>query len=767
MPQDSLRSVVYRSFVTCDDPKGVAECKTIRKSKKIKNASTSHDEERRREKESKEELQSLSCFQMMEVSRGAERLNEVVIDSLSNRPSIERPSKHIATDLLRGALDLQESLVMLGKLQEASKCIANSTKKHKEKWPSGCRVDGGNEFKDYEAVDFEKPRISADRAPKDCYDELREVIRESFARQNLLPKACAKERICEVDRKDSELCVDLPSSSSSQSSLIHSHSSGCSSSSIRHEKMQGPNLIAKLMGLEEMDSLSKEWIPYRRSPLLDIDLPRPKKPQFMKQKVVREKRTLEEIIETIQFKGILGRKSVDGSFLRRDLAVDGPPIVIMRPLRGDRDDDQINEGEHIKSRQMARKLRGELPPRPQLKAKEPKQKLDKGKEGKSVGKSGVRPVKKTVDSQDRLSTTKMNHSKPLVPQIQKREVVPKVGPNTRKPAETKDVRPQRSDKTQDLAKLTTVKYSRNVRENNVSKSQIPRGKVAAPDQRMKPASLNPTVPKKNPRRGESNSKPSTALVKNTQSDGSFAISIETNIEESPVKNTEPEQTTEEVAKASCMSGTENSGNGATSNDAPCPITKDDLSHNEDGRYRPSVDSDQIKGCKNIISTRYLLLSSVSFLNHVEELFDIGTHDSTVFQEACLPDTEVLHDTLLLDCSKEILERKSLRHRGMRNQWSQHLMRKPKCHLSMEQLVEDICDGIENLQNYSKSCDGVVLADSIHPMLDRDLRWNEEVTGGWDSGWRKGYTTEAVDEVMHDVEELVLSEIVADVIIEIM
>lgn len=214
-------------------------------------------------------------------------------------------------------------------------------------------------------------------------------------------------------------------------------------------------------------------------------------------------------------------------------------------------------------------------------------------------------------------------------------------------------------------------------------------------------------------------------------------------------------------------GTENSGNGATSNDAPCPITKDDLNHNEDGRCIPSVDSDRIKGCKNIISARYLLLSSVSFLNHVEDLFDIGTHDSTVFQEACLPDTEVLHDTLLLDCSKEILERKSLRHRGMRNQWSQHLMRKPKCHLSMEQLVEDICDGIENLQNYSKSCDGVVLADSIHPMLDRDLRWNEEVTGGWDSGWRKGYTTEAVDEVMHDVEELVLSEIVADVIIEIM
>ncbi|KAH6817101.1 hypothetical protein C2S51_000704 [Perilla frutescens var. frutescens] len=780
MPQDSLRSVVYRSFVTCDDPKGVAECKTTRKSKKTeqKTKKTTMSEGKDEEKQSNEELQSLSCFQMMEVSRGAERLNEV-IGSLSNRPSIDAPSKSIATDLLRGALDLQESLVMLGKLQEASNYIANSTKKHREKRPVD---DGCNEFKD-----FEKPRISADRASKDCYDELREVIRESFARQNLLSK---------VDRKHSDLCVDLPSSSSSHSSLIYSHSSGCSPSSIRLEKMKGPNLIAKLMGLEGvplkagnaavLKQMEKERIPYRISPLLDVDLPRPKKPQFMVEKAVREKRTLEEIIETMQFKGILGRNSVDGSnecrrnhcnasCLRKNSAADGPPIVLMRPLRGcgdcdgePHDDHWINEGELIKSRQMHRKMREEFLPRAQLKVKEtnekstPKQKLDKRKEGKNSGKVQVRPVKKTVDSQGRLSTTKMNHSKPMVPQMQKKEAVfqkiekiPKAAANTRKMAETKDAKPQRSDKTQDLAKLAALKHSRTVRENNVSKSQIARAKVAAADRNI------PTIPKKNPRKGESKSKPSSALVENIQSDGNSAINIETNIEGSLVKITEAEQSTEEVSEASYMS--ENSRNAAATS-----TTKDDLYHIEDGHCIQSYDSDQIKGCKSITNTRYFLLGSVSFLNHVEELFDIRTHDSTDFQTARLSDGEVLlHDSLLLDCAKEILERKSLQYRRMRNSWPQSLLRRPKCHLSMEQLVEEICDGIEDLQNYSKSCGDVVLADGIYPMLERDLWWNEAVTGAWDSGWRNGYTTEAVDEVMHGVEELVLSEIVGDLIIEIM
>ncbi|KAG6418866.1 hypothetical protein SASPL_121072 [Salvia splendens] len=689
---------VYRSFVTCDDPKGVADCKTVAKSnkarqKKLHKTSTSSN--------SKEE--GGLCFQVMEVSRGAERLSKAV----------ERP--HTSTDLLRGALHLQHSLVMFGKL-------------HKEKRPLDLLDDNL------------KPRVSASR---DCYDELRDVIRESFARLNLLPK---EKLVCDADRKHSELCVDLPSSSSSQtsSSLLHSGSSG--SPSIWLEKKS--NLIAKLMGLEEAMPLKAgdgAFLKERRSPFLDIHLPRPNnKPQFKLAR--RETRTLEEIIETMQFKGILGRKSLhdyklhsNALFLRNESAVDTPPIVIMEPLRV-RADQCTDGGEHLKSRQTPRKTGAELPPRPELKAKKPNEKsaVDHSSKQKLDKRTQARPVKKAA--LDSLSTTRTSQPKPLPPQIQKKEV-----PKIRKP---KDAKPQRSDKTQNVTKLAAVKT---VRGNNVSKSLVAIGKVAAADKGMKPTPLSRTVPKKSPRKGESNSKPSPHVV-------------ETIVSEFVLKNTEPKQATEEVAKAYNVS---DSSTNATSSprDASDVTSKDDPHHIENDTLFPSLDSDQIKGCKILMNSRYLLLRSASFLNHVEELFDTGTHDSTVFQNSV--DSEGLYDALLLDCAKEILERKSLSCRGTRNLWSQNLLRRPKYHSSIEQLVEEIADIIEGLQNYSEVCGNIVVIDSIYPMLDKDLRRNEEVTGAWDSGWRKGYAMEAVDEVMHEVEEQVLSEIVADVITEIM
>jgi len=137
MPQDGLRSVVYRSFVTCDDSKGVVNCKTIKKSRTGSQQMDHKNESQRTRKNSNtamayymeredmvskgftEEVHSPSSFQVMEVSRGAQKLNQM-IDSWSKGVIFDGQSKDIAQDLLKGALDLQESLVMLGKSQEAS-----------------------------------------------------------------------------------------------------------------------------------------------------------------------------------------------------------------------------------------------------------------------------------------------------------------------------------------------------------------------------------------------------------------------------------------------------------------------------------------------------------------------------------------------------------------------------------------------------------------------------------------------------------------------
>lgn len=405
MPQDGSKSAVYRSFFSCDDPKGVADCKTSRKSKAILQKPTedkvvvvdhqrkqknldmsfSHNEDR------KEDMVSVSTggsdlrhnpsatVQLREVSRGAHKLNKV-IDNLSKGLSFGTQPKDIAKDLLRGALDLQESLEMLGKLQEASQNMVKLKKNHKEKANNNNNNNGGpgierttsdrfgmertstsDRFGYLNKMAFQKPRLSVDGSSRDCYDELRDVIRESFGRQNLLPKDSVEEKSHFDKRKShSEDKFDFPSSSSSQSSMFHSHEFESFDSSLsrsQEEKSKGSNVIAKLMGLEEFPAKTWQSIMEKEKndkqldhyrPTFDIDLPMAREPHPNFQKAVdprirRRRTTSEELFETLHFEGLVSDKATHGSKHYRHLSnvsdwrttgfyEDAPPIVIMKPL---------------------------------------------------------------------------------------------------------------------------------------------------------------------------------------------------------------------------------------------------------------------------------------------------------------------------------------------------------------------------------------------------------------------------------------------------
>ncbi|KAK4368402.1 hypothetical protein RND71_012194 [Anisodus tanguticus] len=384
MPPDSLRSAVYRSFVTCDDPKGVVECKTIRKSKidhpkmekkvvkerRCNHLNVSCSSEGRERGTADEELYSSTSFQLLEVSREAQKLNQV-IDSWSKGMTFER---HIAKDLLKGALDLQESLAMLGKLQEASQHMAKLKKKQKDKLVNdeiAIERTKSERISDqrFNRLEFQKPRFSVDGASRDCFDELREVIRDSFSRQNLLPPSCASdfdtrkvelspdlpstsftsssdspfEKAC-VSRRKMIVSSDVPSTSSSKSSIVQSQKVTSFDYSPPQEK-DGPNLIARLMGLEEIPRMPQHQTTQKHFEVVkqsrhifEIDLPKAKKATFISQKVDPKRKTLDEIIETMHFKGLLRSKSNHGthessfSGLLKKFVDDSPPIVIMKPL---------------------------------------------------------------------------------------------------------------------------------------------------------------------------------------------------------------------------------------------------------------------------------------------------------------------------------------------------------------------------------------------------------------------------------------------------
>ncbi|PSS01890.1 Titin like [Actinidia chinensis var. chinensis] len=607
MPQDSLRSAVYRSFVTCDDPKGVVECGTIRKSKKNNRKRLEDKVENRRiqipknlsssaykqgkemaSKNVAEDLHKPSSFQLMEVSRGAQKLNKV-INSWSTGMTFDGQSKDIAKDLLKGALDLQESLVMLGKLQEASQYMARLKKKQKEK-SKGERIDevgiermSSHRFTDqnyqtgiqnprlsvdgslrdcfeqkqksrWERVDevgilrttshhftdqnyqtgFQKPRLSIDGSSRDCFEELRTAIRDGLARQNLLPP----ERKSYRDKRAPDLTLDIASTSSSQSSMFNSHDFASSESSISSkapQKSKGSNLIAKLMGLEEIPSQAVQTIgkvSSQRRAMFDLDMPKSRKPQSAAYKVDTEEKKLKEIVETMQLKGLLKSSSTEGygpqsdrsnaSYFKERFTEDAPPIVIMKPFHRSKDSVQeIDEFSHksvaatvlnAKEENSAR-LDLELKPRRTsiAEANEPcLQKFVRDVEAldtdEVLRKSKTRDLQPlyekhrrvnreetqinrpskvqekieeiSVTTDEKLSSNKLKASVTVNQQQRKKAIeknvnrIQKVTPNRKKPEEVENLKSKAVSKSHDQVKVTSPKETRAEIGSIVTKSRI-------------------------------------------------------------------------------------------------------------------------------------------------------------------------------------------------------------------------------------------------------------------------------------------------------
>ncbi|KAL5572644.1 hypothetical protein UlMin_022241 [Ulmus minor] len=396
MPQDGLKSVIYRSFVTCEDPKGVVDCRTSRKSKtdsqkmdnkreskrklKMKSCSSLNfkpeEEEIKASKGIREEISSPSSFQLMEVSRGAQKLNQM-IESWSKGVSSDGKSKDIAKDLLKGALDLQDSLVMLGKLQEASQYMAHLKKKQMEKIDEPCITRTcSDHFR-------EKPRLSVDGSSRSSPGELKKVIRESLVKQNLFPKTSVNGSSSFSPSRNLVSASESPTSSS-QSSLAQANSESSVAISAAPQKTKGPSLIAKLMGLEEyplkplqgstpQKQMAGQKISNQQRPVFEIDRPKVKKPQPVVQRADPERRTLKEILETMQFKGLLRSNSANGlepCYLhssdfhsKQRLDDHGPPIVLIKPLRvpflesRETSTPLYEEEETLNRRTMLRKLR--------------------------------------------------------------------------------------------------------------------------------------------------------------------------------------------------------------------------------------------------------------------------------------------------------------------------------------------------------------------------------------------------------------------------
>ncbi|ONH98156.1 hypothetical protein PRUPE_7G233100 [Prunus persica] len=838
MPQDGLRSAVYRSFVSCDDPKGVVDCGMIRKSKsgsqkieqkmenrrKSKNSSTSLDI-----KTGKHEMIPEKCtgefqnpsFQLMEISRGAQKLNHT-IDSWSSGKRFDGQPKDVAKDLLKGALDLQESLAMLGKLQEASQYMAHLNKKHTEKSERG-RNNGvethraySNHYGDHNYVtEFQKPRLSADGSSRSCTEELKKVIRDSLVKQKLVEDTTFVEKpYTFFPQRYMDSCSDSPSTSSSQSSMFHTTSDSTIASAPPQKAKGGPNLIAKLMGIEEYPlqaTLKKqleegEKISSQQRTMFDIDRPKVRKPQTLAQNVDHERRTLREVLETMRFKGLLKGNYVQehkpdfhhshNSDSEKRFTYDSPPIVLIRPLPDPSLELEKNHAplaqaeEAFYTRKMPKKMGKEEEFCPKtIHYKEGALKSDKTHrkveaESKRVNheeraknhKVAVeKPEEKEVKTKEKASR-KLKASHPVDHKPQKKEAIDKKVDRIQKVTAVRNspekdvVKAKNVPKSQEQDKLTSTKVRKHESGSNIIKNQTSRQPNTMTNTISKRSTQtvvsNPTERKRNHLKKEKPVKEpivAKSVTKNVVSEESDKrIDMDDKSDASPISSNITKEEETDTYGSQTEGHCTNSQSSLYDATPPSPEQELDAKTAEEASEHISQSARDGQTLESGENLGDFLLNNPSFLSLAEELFDLKVNSSTILLTSSIHSFGESGRRLFMDCASELIKCRSVQDSKTVDLLLLTCQGKSRICISLDKLVQEVCNGIENLIKYSKLAGENLLADSLHAMLERDIMCRGVVNGTWDLGWRSGFSRDEAEQVVDDIEELVLDGLIEEV-----
>ncbi|XP_071715273.1 uncharacterized protein [Rutidosis leptorrhynchoides] len=692
MPQESLRSVVYRSFVTCKDPRGVVEGKTIKISKTDSTEMSSRRIESKLQPQSSKEKEKMS---LVEVNNGAQKLNET-IDSWSKGANYRGQTKDIAKDLLKGALDLQESLMMLGKLQETSYITNLKKKQEKTSGKLSSRI-GSDRFESFQLYDagYEKERKLANGSSRDCYAELRDVIREGLSKQNLLPNKSSYQESAFIgrdtqglaDKRKLHLSPDLASTSSTRSSsMVYSTheftSSDSFSSQATEEKSKGSNLIAKLMGLDEFPSKSIPSSPRKQlditskiRPAFDVDLPNAKKPHFSVQKVNREHMSLDEIIEMMQYKGLFRSNKRESKQTSKSYRDDSPPIVLIKPHRLGSDNQKFKVYDN------------------------PIRKLHQEK-----AKSGDVPVK--IRGKMKSPSNNQKVSVPVVAKPQRKHEMEKKVDKVQKIAPRVKKKPVENAKSATLVSQNdSLKQKRNVLSDSITKR------------------TSSTVSSTNK---SSNYKKNPKIEKPTEV--SF-LKLDVTVEMSKIrlisspnqnKTQDFEVTFKEVDNVSQPSLCK-----AFEEDSDCAI---------DAVSSTSVSETINNGVKT-------------------DVFAINEQKARILQSVTnFQDSEQL---LYQDCVDEFLDLENQRQNPLGSMLQSRI-----CNFE-DQTLGEIVKGIESLKSYSMYSKESSNADTLFKIMERDI-YSSTINGGW----KDGCTINEVEEVVLDLEKMVLSKLIDDMLMEL-
>ncbi|KAI3460318.1 hypothetical protein Pfo_016981 [Paulownia fortunei] len=190
---------------------------------------------------------TVSHVHITEISKGVQKLNQI-LRACSNGFSFDRNSIEVGKELLKGAINLEESLRMLVNLQEASQYVNGAQKKSHIKLLEEDEDDHDDNDKRADQWKLDRPRFSFDKSSRNSH-----VVQGATRRQQLA--LSYPDEISEQPISNSKMVLHKKSTSYVQNLSLSTQvklNSNSSSSQSTQEKGRISNVIAKLMGLEEL-----------------------------------------------------------------------------------------------------------------------------------------------------------------------------------------------------------------------------------------------------------------------------------------------------------------------------------------------------------------------------------------------------------------------------------------------------------------------------------------------------------------------------------
>ncbi|KAK7358335.1 hypothetical protein VNO77_00262 [Canavalia gladiata] len=840
-PQDSI---MYRSFLTCDDPKGVVQCGTIRKyrtcSHKMKDKTkvqktAEHLEtslvNKRYNKEEKfpkrtdgnGSLIGQSSLQLTQVSRGDQRLN--MIDSWSSDLMYDEKSEDIAQHILKGAaLDLQDSLIMLHRLQEASQHTTHFRRKQTEK-PKRDRIDAkmiggmqGNPFSELsDSNGLQRPQPCAGSSSSNCKEELKEVIEESLVRQNMFPKMI-------TEGLDS--ASETFSTSSSQSYGVRTNSLSDPSFSIIASKVERkPSLIVKLMGLEEPPSrsfppvmqkhLDGGKILNQKRSVFEKDMSKVRKNNSISE-VNPEQRTQGGTLDTMHFKGLINKNSV----IEPKLQVhhfNHPNAKQLIKTQCTLYNESVKSRTPVPPEELSmRKLKAEIVSSKTIKHRKGSSSTNTGKEmdegaSKRLNKEVVKLDAKGINPVE-ASSGKLNlfchigHT-PQVNETNDRKW--KVQTLSRKQPEKDISEPRIVARPQYQFEITSTKLRKPKRGSRMDANEISCLKSTG--------SNNISIPNTESQKNN-NSKDLYMEIKKFDSVVDSLLRRKNQMKnQNPVAELKPAKLTVEqikqgkekrsihvpdtstiladellmVCEADAYANkieskllkllilTQNalvvhlfliyhyhSYSFLLDITEECKPSKSCSGHDTMLlKSRHENDSIPINPDKEQAELKHFLLTNHSFIGHAKELFNLDVDCPKILQKD-ETNYDIANLRLYLDYANELSEIKSLQESQVLPSFLLAFDGNSRLQISFGRLVEEIYNAIENLKHYREHSGVKPFASNAIAMTEKDMKCNGMMNSIWERGWRHGFSADEAELVVNKIETLLVNGLIEELIINL-